>query len=206
MAACDALSKHEILSMMDSKAFGKGNRIRNQCLFALECCTGARVSEVLGLARKDIIDESGRIRERITFTKTKNKCPRTVPITNLFLLPYIDKWLVRQQDLGYQLADSPLFPGRGRSIALSRQWVYRLYKSAARELGLHQRIGTHSCRKSWAKETWQYYEGLRIAGHRIDPTLKLKEAGGWKDYNSVVRYMNFMAGDTLDSQMSIFAD
>jgi integrase len=206
MAATDPFTEQEMLAMLNSRAFMEGNSLRNRGLFALECCTGARISEVLRLTRGDILDDSGRVREKITFTRTKNKRPRTVTITNRFLAPYLHEWLAYQQDdLGYLRAEDPLFPATGKSSPLSRTTVWKIYRKAARELGLKQRVGTHSCRKTWAKATYEYYQARRMKGENVDPLIKVKEAGGWLNLESVSRYLNFMLGDTGESQRALFA-
>lgn len=205
MATCDPFDEKDILLILNSKAFGCGIRARNQCIFVLGCCTGARISELLGLRRADILDEIGEIRGKITFTRTKNKCPRTVPIVNHFLLPYLKAWLVAEQKLGFCLSSSPLFPSIGRGRPIGRQWILSIYKRAARECGIKKRIGTHSCRKTWAKATYEYYQKLLMKGEKLDPLVKLQEAGGWKDIDAARRYLNFMLGDVLDSHMSLYS-
>jgi integrase len=204
MAACDPFDERDMLTMLNSKSFEVGNRTRNQCLFVLECCTGARISEILGLRRGDMLDDQGHVRDRITFTRTKNKRPRTVPLVNDFLKPYLVEWLKLLEADGYCQAQSMLFPSYKQGRAITRAWAWCLYKSAAKELGLSGTFGTHSCRKAWAKATYEYYHRLHMAGKNIDPLVKLQEAGGWRNIDSCRRYLAFMLGDYADSQKSLF--
>jgi len=204
MPGCDPFTENQMISILESKAFGIGSRSRNQCLFVLECCTGGRISELLKLKRGDVLDEFGRLRKKIVFTKTKNKHSREVELINPLIGPYIYKWLEGLWNKGYSMRSGYFFPSPRSGQAISRQQIYKIYKKAAIELKLEGRFGTHSCRKTWARDTYKYYHSRQIAGELIDPLLKLMQAGGWIRLDSVKHYLNFMLGDTTESQVSLF--
>ena len=66
MPGREPLTEEALELTLLSDSMGIGDRIRNQCLFTLELATGARVFEIMSLKRKDVIDEFGRLRKKIT--------------------------------------------------------------------------------------------------------------------------------------------
>jgi integrase len=203
MAACDPWTEAEMVSLLESKALGHGDRVRNRALFALQCATGARISELLTLRRRDVLTGAGVLAKRVALTNTKNGRTRVVDVVNAFVGPFLLAWLERQQALGYARADQALFSsatGRG----LTRWAWYRLVTRACRECRLPGRYGTHSARKTWARDTYRWYHARAMAGELVDPLLKLQEAGGWVTIDAARRYISFMLGDTSASQAALY--
>ena len=206
MASCDPWTEKEMVMILESDALARGNRDRNQCLFSLQCATGGRVSELLGLRRQDVLDDLGRIRERISFYNTKNGETRTVDLINPFPMPFLKRWLVVLEEMGYFKRNHPLFSNpTGR--AMSRTWWYKVIVKACLECELPgSNYGTHSARKTWARDTYKHYHARAMNGELIDPLLKLQEAGGWKTIEAARRYISFMLGDTKTAQKALYPD
>lgn len=204
MAACNPFTEDQMSEMLASRAFGSGSRARNQALFIMECTTGGRVGELLGLRLRDVLDANGALRSSITFTKTKNGDSRTVQVVNplyrLFILP----WLLEVRDSGNCLRTDRLFPSPRPDQSISRNRVYSIYKTAAAQLGYTGTFGTHSCRKTWARDVYRYYQRKQMQGEPVDPLLKLKEAGGWRTIEAASRYLDFMLGDTRAAQRALY--
>lgn len=204
MPGREPLSEKDIELTLLSYSMGIGDRIRNQCLFTLELATGARVFEIMSLKRKDVIDDFGRIRNKITFTKTKNKRPRTVDLVNDLPIHFLEPWIIRQEKQGYLKGNNYLFHSRITSKAISTRHVYRIYTTAWKELELDGLYGTHSLRKTWARDTFTYYKKLADQGENINPMLMLKDAGGWETYEATTKYMKFMQMDNKECQKQLY--
>jgi len=205
MSTCDPWTEKQMVSIIESERFNRAAGARNRALFALQCSTGARVSEVLGLTRSDVIDDLGRIKKRISFTNTKNGETRHVDLINPFAVPFLRVWLKEIEALGYLTKKSPVFPGLpGRAI--TRDWWRKIIQRTCNDLKFEGNFGTHSCRKTWARDTYKYYHKRAMSGELVDPLLKLQEAGGWKTIDAARRYIAFMLGDTSASQESLYPE
>jgi integrase len=210
MAACEPYTQEQMLKMVESSSFSIGDRLRNQCIFSLECATGGRANEILKLKREDIIDSFGRIREKIYFTNTKNKTTIQVDLVNQFCIFFLKKWLKKMEGKGFTLYRTPLFPSPVKALQqkkpLSYRQVHNIYDRAHKELKLEGHYSTHSCRKTWAIETYRYYERLREEGKKVDPLLKLFATGRWKTMDAMQKYLLPLMGETKDSQENIFPE
>jgi site-specific recombinase XerD len=205
MPSCDPWTEKDMAAILSSNELNGVHALRNRALFALSVSTGGRISELLGLCRGDVIDYQGRVKKKIAFTNTKNKCTREVDVVNPFVIPFLKAWLQRQQELGLAKRNTSLFTSyAGGSI--SRQMWYGIIKRACQECGLHGQYGTHSARKTWARDTYKYYHARAMKGELIDPLLKLQEAGGWKTIEAARRYISFMLGDTTESQEALYPE
>jgi integrase len=205
MAACDPWTEPEMIALLESTALSSGIRSRNRCLFALQCATGARISEVLSLARRAVVDDLGRLSSRISFTNTKNGETRHVDLVNPFATPFLREWLSDLESMGFVRGRTPLFVATD-GARISRGWWYKVIKAACRECRLPGHYGTHSARKTWARDTYKHYHARAMSGELVDPLLKLQEAGGWKTIEAARRYISFMLGDTSRSQAALFPE
>jgi integrase len=194
-----------MISLLESDALSAGIRSRNRCLFAMQCATGARISEVLSLTRRDVVDDLGRLSSRISFTNTKNGETRHVDLVNPFATPFLREWLRGLEEMGFARGRTPLFIGSD-GATISRGYWYKVIKAACRECRLPGHYGTHSARKTWARDTYRHYHARAMEGELVDPLLKLQEAGGWKTIEAARRYISFMLGDTSRSQAALFPE
>lgn len=203
MSACDPWTESEMVMILESHTLTFRQAERNQCLFAMQCATGGRVGELLGLKRRDVLDTLGRPSRKISFTNTKNGLTRQVDLINPFVMRFLHKWLIRLEEYGHCKGTSPLFLGRG-GVPMSRSWWYKLIRRSCEECRLPGHYGTHSARKTWAMNTYKHYHARAMKGELIDPLLKLQEAGGWKTIEAARRYISFMLGDTKESQIALY--
>ena len=206
MAACDPYEETDIIRMIESKAFETGDLLRNQTIYTMECATGGRINELLKLQLKDVIDSHNRIRRQISFTETKNKTTITVDFINDLAIMFLEVWLKRVADMGYMQTYSPLFPSpvRGKQAISSRQ-IYNIYDKGHKELKLEGHYGTHSCRKTWVKDTYYFYEKQMHEGKSsVNPLTKLFATGRWKTMDAMMRYCAFLMGDTSESQAALY--
>jgi integrase len=200
---CDPFLEGQIEPML--RAMGNA---RDRALFALGLATGLRISELLAIRRRDVLDDSGELRRRIVSYHTKGDKKRVVPVNEL-AVPYLRTWLTVQEARGLCGGAVPVFSyGRGRPI--DRTHVWRLIRGAARRSGAVPAwggsFGTHSMRKTYARAQYLYWEGRRAAGEKIEPLLKCQEALGHADIRATTHYLRFMLGDTEEGTLALYPE
>lgn len=207
MPECLPYTETEIKGMLKSKAFWIGHHLRNQCFYSMEFGTGGRINEIQKLCRSAVLDQLGRRRDIIYFTNTKNGKTMKIDLVNPVTIFYLDKWLIQMEAEGYTRYRGPLFPSPTNSQKpISIRQLQYIYTAAHLELKLVGHHGSHSCRKTWVKQTWQYYESRRVAGESIDPFMMLYASGRWETYEAMTKYCAFLKGDTKDSQEAIYPE
>lgn len=206
MPARDPFSEEQMIKILKSYAFGIGDRLRNQTIFSIECSTGARINEIMKLRRKDVLNFDGSIKKIIYYTRTKNKSTIKVDFVNPLGRHFLEKWIKRMEKQGgmrtnTHLFRSPVYPQR----ALTIRQIQKIYLAAIRECGFRGNYGTHSCRKTWAMQTYRFYQGQRNRGEDIDPLIKLFETGRWKSFESMRHYLSFEKTGVEESQENLFS-
>ena len=80
--------------------------------------------------------------------------------------------------------DDPLFPGShaGKRQAISRVSAWRIIRRTAAAVGIVVAVGTHSCRKTFAKNLWE------ATGHDL---LRTQAGMGHADVRVTQRYLSF---------------
>jgi integrase len=111
--------------------------------------TGLRVSDILGLRKCDLkpvmLIHEGK-------TKKTKKCVLN-PITFAMAGDYVKEYNLGPKDY---LIFSVVYK---KHRPLTRVQAYRVFKMAAEEAGLTERIGTHSMRKTYAKHLYKQTGG-----------------------------------------------
>jgi integrase len=127
----------------------KSNNMRDYCIFTLGINSGLRVSDLLSLHIYDVVDEKLNIQERIRLREKKTGKYRDFPL-NEAARKAIQEYLDTRKPF---LLDEPLFKSRktknGKPMAVQRDIVYKAINAAAREVGISERIGTHTMRKTF---------------------------------------------------------
>lgn len=190
--------------MLNSKALKTGEPKRNRALFVLQLCLGPRINEALRLRIGDVIDKHGRIKTEVIFLKTKNGKSRTVKVINPLLFEFLPPWLERLADLGYTTVDAPLFPGFGRSVAFTDRQVRYIYQAAHDEIKLHDRFSTHSPRKTWACQVFDWLCAELRRGANIEPLDELARLGGWESVEAARRYIADHISRAAECQQAIY--
>ena len=194
----------KIEPILNSRAFALiGEARRNRAILVMQLCLGPRIHELLALSVGAVITESGELRAKCHFGKTKTGAPRDIDMNNPLLLHHLWAWIERLDQIKMLAADRPLFPGcRGKS-ALSRSQVYRIYRAAFAELGL-KNLGTHSARKTWACATYDFWLGEQVKGRHVDPLVMTQKLGGWRSMESCARYLGFDEWMGRESQFNLY--
>ena len=157
---------------------------RERALFVLGVATGYRISELLSLRIKDIIDSRGRAQRYVTVEarNTKTKEGRTVVLS-------ASAGKTLESYAGHLLAsgaspESTLFPSRKGAGAISSTHARRMMKALFARAGISGNVSTHTLRKTFAAEMYKALDG------RIE---KVQKALGHKSITSTVCYLSFNA-------------
>jgi len=204
MAGMKPYTEEQALMVLYSRSFDAGEHKRNQALFVVQLCLGPRINEELRLTIGDVVDQWGRLRDRVTFRHTKNGKNRTVKVLNELIYRFLPPWLERLAVLGYTLGSDPLFPGQGRAAAVSDRQVRYIYQAANEEIGLTDGYSTHSCRKTWACQTYDWLCAELRRGANIDPLSELAILGGWETVEAARRYIADHISRAAACQQAIF--
>ena len=171
---CRKLSESEV-----SQVLSVLKTSRDQSLFILGIKTGFRISELLSLKVKDVM-QNGEILDRVTVHKNnmKGKARSRSVILHPEAKALLKKYL---NEVGYG-PERDLFVSHKTKEALSRIQAYKILKQAYLDAGLTEDKGTlatHSMRKTFANKV---YENL---GRDILKTGKaLGHVGGYMYKNT----------------------
>lgn len=133
----------------------RGSNLRDYVLFTFGINSGLRVSDLLKLQVVDVRDEKGRIKDRVTLREKKTGKSKTFPFSET-VVKALKEYLV-DKDLANS---SALFPSRKGGGPITRQQAYRILNDAAKAVGLKDKIGTHTLRKTFGYHA--YLTGVDI--------------------------------------------
>lgn len=169
----DTLTVDEVTALLDAVPIGETATpvdLRDRALLELLYGTGARISEITGLAVDDVTDCDGIL--KITGKGDKQ---RLVPVGSK-ALEAVDDYLVRAR---------PVFSkGRSHSLllntrggALSRQSAWAALKTATARAGLDKDISPHTLRHSYATHLLEGGADVRVVqellGHSSVTTTQI---------------------------------
>ena len=179
---CRSLSDSEIQQVINS--FTGEYALRDKALFVLGLRTGFRVSELLSLTVKQVI-ENGEPLDHITVQRRfmKMKFESRSVVVHPQAKEVIQAWVRDLQTKETITPDTYLFKSRsGKNRPLTRVQAHRILKHVFKNvLGLKGALATHSMRKTFAQKV---YEKLN---HDL---FKTAAALSHKDINNTVRYLS----------------
>lgn len=121
----------------------KQQNLRDYCLFVIGINSGLRISDLLKLTVSDVID-SNKIKDRIRLREKKTNKFKDFPLSDKSKLAL--KEYLKTRD--YK-ENEPLFISRKNKGFLSRQQAYKIINNVAQEVGIKEKIGTHTLRKTF---------------------------------------------------------
>lgn len=134
------------------KKYLKGTNMRDYCLFTLGINSALRISDLLKLKINDVIDDKKKVKDRILIKEKKTGKDKNFPIGDTAKRAIFDYLAIRGE---YSL-DDPLFLSRkGDRAPLQRDQAYKIINAAARAVGIKDRIGSHTMRKTFAYQAYQ---------------------------------------------------
>ncbi|QNR08828.1 tyrosine-type recombinase/integrase [Macrococcoides canis] len=128
---------------------------RDVFLFNLGINCGLRVSDMLGLKKKDIKDYIIKLREQ------KTRKQKQIPLYHL--KEDIDRYIHFLEDEDYLFKSNKL-DSEGNDKPISRVQAYRILNHSAKSIGLSE-IGTHSMRKTFG---YHYYKKTKDVALLMD--------------------------------------
>lgn len=137
------------------KKYLRGSSERNHCLFTLGINSGLRISDLLRLDICDVV-EGKKVKDRICLRESKTGKHKEFPISSNAKKAIADYLKTREN---YQL-DDPLFLSRKQNGYLGRWQAYKIINDAARAVGIKEKIGTHTLKKTMGYHA--YKEGKDI--------------------------------------------
>jgi len=147
------------------------NASRNLLLWIIGTNTGLRISDILKLKLKDVIDNKGEVRELLELVEQKTKRPRAIEIR-----PPVKKAIeVFLKDTGAYDLKEYLFKDRRKgkediNKPITRVRAWQMINDWGRKAGVTYRIGTHTLRKVFG--TFAFKAGIDLVyiseelGHR----------------------------------------
>ncbi len=117
--------------------------LRDYCLFVLGINSGLRISDLLRLRICDV-SEKGKPKGRIRIRETKTSKFKDFPISDnakAAIKEYLKTRTI--------IENEPLFQSRKNKGFLTRQQAYRILNDVARCVGIKDKIGTHTLRKTF---------------------------------------------------------
>ncbi|WP_176013638.1 site-specific integrase [Victivallis sp. Marseille-Q1083] len=174
--------------------------LKYAAIVAIGVPTGCRISEILPLRRRDLIEYES-IREVVSFEKLKardgDNC-RKMTIPGVFRATLV-RWLNHEADRGYCRPDDYVFRGQAGDH-LSRFTCYNYFRSI-----LGRGYGTHWMRKTFAWEIFRYY----LKQSAADPIRALeltRQALGHARIDTTIKYLGIAEEALYEAQNAIFAD
>jgi integrase len=135
----------------------RATSLRNELLFVLGINTGLRISDILDIKVADLLTKNGVV-DRLELREKKTKKKRTIALSKK-TYRLIERYLEKERPaVRYE---EPLFRSQKGGRSISRQHAYDILNKAARAVGITERIGTHSLRKTFGY--FAYKQGIDLA-------------------------------------------
>jgi integrase len=167
----------------DIKRILKGRSLRDYALFVLGINSGLRISDLLSLKVEDVLDPGSRrlkIADRIRMREKKTGKVKDFPLNTPARSALSEYLNTRRPDKG-----DPLFPSRKGKGPLTTRQAHRILSDAAKEVGIHERIGTHTMRKTFCYHA--YKKGVDIS--------RLQKLLNHSSQTETLRYMGILRDD-----------
>jgi len=133
----------------------RSSSIRDFCMFTVGINSGLRVSDLLALNISDVVDDRGKIRDRISLREKKTDKLKDFPIANN-ARKAIKEYLETREKYD---PSEPLFKSR-KGGRLSRVQAWQVLHDSAQSVGIQESIGTHTMRKTFGYHA--YMSGVDI--------------------------------------------
>lgn len=157
----------------------RGSSLRNYSLFVLGINSGLRVSDLIALTVSDVMDERGKMKDRINLHEEKSGKAKDFPIAEN-ARKALAEYLATRPNCP---PEEPLFKSRKHG-AIQRQQVWAIINEAARSVGIKDKIGTHTMRKTFGYHAYQDGRDLglimRLLNHS-NPSVTLRYIGVNRD-------------------------
>lgn len=155
--AAESLTCYNEIKAMSDHLLSTGTyRYRNNALFITGISTGFRISDLVRLKVRDVVDVNTRsFKDQIDIYEKKTG-KRTVSRTDEVVITESIQWAVRLwlDSIHWKISnDDYLFKSRKKNSSgeyrLDESQGYRIITDAAREIGLPEHVGSHTLRRTF---------------------------------------------------------
>lgn len=191
MKGCRPLSAEEVLQVAAS--FTGDDAQRDKTLFILGVMSGFRISELLSLRIRDVV-QNKRVRSEVEVQRRNMKGKHES--RQVFLNPQAQEAVLQLvhilQKRGVWNHDSYLFKSRqGKNSPITRVRAYQILSRAFSLCGLSGKLGTHSMRKTFGNNVYDHMLQLVAKGEPVDAYRETAKALGHKSVASTESYLAF---------------
>lgn len=131
------------------KAYLKAKSLRDWALFTLGINSALRISDLLKLQISDVVDENGKIRERILVTEIKTSKRKNFPL-NKSVIDTLTEYIASVKP-----SQTALFASRKGNEAITRQQSHVIISNAANACDIEGPCSNHSLRKTFATALYE---------------------------------------------------
>ena len=156
----------------------KQQNMRDYCLFVLGINSGLRISDLLKLRISDV-SEKGKVKNRIRLREKKTNKFKDFPISDNAKRA-INEYLKTRTIV----ENEPLFISRKNKGFLMRKRAYWILNEAARSIGIKEKIGTHTLRKTFGYHAFKNGYDIEIIQklfNHSSPSVTLRYIGITQD-------------------------
>lgn len=152
----------------------KQQNLRDYCLFVLGINSGLRISDLLKLTISDV-SENGKIKNRIRLRESKTNKFKDFPISENAknaIKEYLKTRTTKENE--------PLFLSRKNKGFLLRQQAYKIINDVAKSIGIKDKIGTHTLRKTFGYHAYNNGYDLSLIQklfNHSSPSITLRYIG-----------------------------
>ena len=138
--------------IQDLKVYLKGRNVRDHALFVVGINVALRISDLLKLTWKDVLNEKGKGFKSIKIFEGKTNKKRDIQLNKTSQNALAE--LLKSLD-SYNMDDYIFRSREAENSPLSRQQALNILKGSAIAVGIKENVGTHTLRKTWGYHAWQ---------------------------------------------------
>jgi len=194
MRGCRPLNDVEVRDV--SRSFWGEHARRDKALFLLGVKSGFRISELLSLRVRDVV-QAGRLVDRVTVERRnmKKKLEGRTVLLHPEARAALTAWLEELGRYAELTGETFVFQSRkGDNRPITRVQAYRILREACDSCELTGKLGTHSMRKTFANKV---YDALD------NDLVKTQRALGHRNVNSTVQYLSFREEEIDEAILSM---
>ncbi|MFX4261281.1 site-specific integrase [Pelotomaculum propionicicum] len=136
----------------------KSSNLRDYCLFTVGINSALRIGDLLKLNIGDVADDNMKPIEKISLREQKTQKLKEFPLGKTSIKA-LREYLATRKNC--KPAD-PLFPSRKGGVPMTRVQAYRIIRDAAKSVGITDRIGSHTLRKTFGYHAYRQGKDITI--------------------------------------------
>ncbi len=136
----------------------KSSHVRDYCLFTIGINSALRISDLLKLKIGDVVDDNMKPIDKISIREQKTQKSKDFPLGKTSIKA-LREYLATRKNCK---PEEPLFPSRKGGVPMTRVQAYRIIRDAARAVGITERIGSHTLRKTFGYHAYRQGSDLTL--------------------------------------------